>query len=343
MTEPKTTSIRIEALNPAHLAQWVQDAPIDQLSRFQGFLIGEWLSRVEQRFPDLLPSRSPRCLMALAGDRPVASVVARPFNRRGSCWILHLPELLGPLDDYSHRTIQQSLLQQALQSWTAQICSWVIRCPATDADAIALLRELGFQPLRPYQCWCPPGAGVDPNGTDQLPGGLRWAALNRRTAQLLWPIEQGGSHSHLRQITDRHWLDLLDRNGPGCGVLMAGDAVLAGCIRLPDAGEAGFLELMRDVAWDPRLDQALPQVLNGILQRGRPRGLLTAFDDAPLSRILEAEGWTRGDEQLLLGRSMWRRQSPQRNLQLTRSLDQVLGRLRPQGTPLPTPSLGDRH
>ena len=51
----------------------------------------------------------------------------------------------------------------------------------------------------------------------------------------------------------------------------------------------------------------------------------------------------RGDEQLLLGRSMWRRQSPQRNLQLTRSLDQVLGRLRPQGTPLPTPSLGDRH
>jgi hypothetical protein len=40
---------------------------------------------------------------------------------------------------------------------------------------------------------------------------------------------------------------------------------------------------------------------------------------------------------------MWRRQSPQRNLQLTRSLDQVLGRLRPQGTPLPTPSLGDRH
>ena len=173
--------------------------------------------------------------------------------------------------------------------------------------------------------------------------GLRWAALNRRTAQLLWPIEQGGSHSHLRQITDRHWLDLLDRNGPGCGVLMAGDAVLAGCIRLPDAGEAGILELMRDLAWDPRLDQALPHVLNRILQCGRPRGLLTAFDDAPLSRILEAEGWTRGDEQLLLGRSMWRRQSPQRNLQLTRSLDQVLGRLRPQGTPLPTPSLGDRH
>ena len=59
MTEPKTTSIRIEPLNPAHLAKWVHDAPIDQLSRFQGFLIGEWLSRVEQRFPDLLPAARP--------------------------------------------------------------------------------------------------------------------------------------------------------------------------------------------------------------------------------------------------------------------------------------------
>merc|ERR1711991_832618 len=113
-------------------------------------------------------------------------------------------------------------------------------------------------PLRPYQCWCPPRAGVDPNGTDPLPGGLRWAALNRRTAQLLWPIEQGGNFSHLRQITDRHWLDLLDRNGPGSGVLMDGDHVLAGCTQLFESSEDRQLELIRDVAWDPRLDEALP-------------------------------------------------------------------------------------
>ena len=48
MTEPKTTSIRIEPLNPSHLAQWVQDAPLGQLSRFQGFLIGEWLGETLQ-------------------------------------------------------------------------------------------------------------------------------------------------------------------------------------------------------------------------------------------------------------------------------------------------------
>ena len=334
MTQDPCSSLKVEPLNPTHLAWFPQ---------LQSVLLGDLAARIEQRFPDLLPSRSPRCVVGSDAEGPLAAAVSHPVNRRGSCWTLHWPQQLRASAQVSCRSVQRVLLQAAVQRGEHQVRSWVMRCPAADADAIALLRELGFQPLRPYQCWRPPRAEVETPSSAQLPAGLRWAALNRRTAQLLWPIEQGGSHSHLRQITDRHWLDLLDRNGPGCGVLMAGEAVLAGCIRLPDVGEAGYLELMRDVAWDPRLDQALPQVLNGILQRGRPRGLLTAFDDAPLSRILEAEGWTRGDEQLLLGRSMWRRQSPQRNLQLTRSLDQVLGRLRPQGTPLPTPSLGDRH
>ena len=343
MVVPESSTLRIEALNPGHLSQWGRTGRLDDLPRFQAFLLGNWLSRFEQRFPDLLPSRSPRCLVALEGTRPIASVVARPFNRRGSCWMLQLPELLCSDLSFGERRVQQELLQQALHLPVVQVCSWVIRAPAADAGSIALLRELGFQPLRPEQCWQPPPHLPSENGENPLPRGLQWEGLNRRTAQLLWPIEQGGSFSHLRQITDRHWLDLLDRQGPGCGALMDGAAVLAGCIRLTESGESGVLELFRDVAWDPRLDQALPQVLRRIHQRGHPRAVLTAFDDAPLARIFEGEGWSRGEEQLLLGRSLWRRQPSPRNLQLSRSLDQMLGRLRPQGTPLPTPSLGDRH
>ena len=342
MDETGQRSLRIESLNPTHLSRWPDLINGDNLPRFQEFLFGDWLSRFEQRFPDLIPSRSPRCLVAVEADRVVASVVARPFNRRGSCWTLQLPEQLDTDCSHSLRTIQQALLQQALQRGALQVCSWVIRCTTTDADAIALMRELGFQPLRAYQQWLPPKS-VARHATPPLPGALQWAALNRRNAQLLWPIEQGGSFSHLRQITALHWIDLFDRKGSGCGVLMEGDAVLAGCLRLPEGGRRETFELLRDLAWDPRLDQALPWVLARIHQQGRPSSLLTALDDDPLSRVLDAQGWKKGDEQLLLGRSMWRRQQAPRNLQLSRSLDQVLGRLRPQGTPLPTPTLGSRR
>ena len=86
MDETGQRSLRIESLNPTHLARWPGLINGDNLPRFQEFLLGDWLSRFEQRFPDLIPSRSPRCLVAVEADRVVASVVARPFNRRGSCW-----------------------------------------------------------------------------------------------------------------------------------------------------------------------------------------------------------------------------------------------------------------
>ena len=341
MSEPVLTSLRIEPLNPSHLARCRVIAESGALPRFQAVLIGDWLARFEQRFPDLLPSRSPRCLVALDEDQLLATVVARPYNRRGTCWTLQLPELSGESSRHSLRDVQHDLLLEALQLGAPQVCSWVIRCPASDADAIALMRELGFQPLRPYQSWLPPqSSGTPPPLGDIDP--LNWLPITRRTAQLLWPIEQVGNFSHLRQITDRHWLDLLDRNAPGCGVLVDGETVLAGCIRLTESSDHGTFELLRDVAWDPRLDQALPVVLGRVLQQGAPRSLITAFDDAPLSRLLEAQGWTREGEQLLLGRSMWRRHVAPRNLQLSRSLDDVFGRLRPQGSPLPNPSLGPR-
>ena len=341
MSEPVLSSLRIEPLNPAHLARCRVIADSGGLPRFQAFLIGDWLARFEQRFPDLLPSRSPRCLVALEEDQLLATVVARPYNRRGTCWTLQLPELSGEACRHSLRDVQHDLLLEALQLGAPQVCSWVIRCPASDADAIALMRELGFQPLRPYQSWLPPQASASPppvGGIDPL----SWLPITRRTAQLLWPIEQVGHFSHLRQITDRHWLDLLDRSGPGCGVLVDGETVLAGCIRQTESSEHGTFELLRDVAWDARLDQALPVVLGRVLHQGALGSLITAFDDAPLCRVLEGQGWTRGGEQLLLGRSMWRRHTAHRNPQLSRSLDDVFGRLRPQGSPLPNPSLGPR-
>ena len=341
-------SLRIEPLSIAHLHQLQVSAEAGQLPQLQAVLLGEWLARIEQRFPDLLPSRSPRCLVALESGRLVAAVVVRPYNRRGSCWSLQLPYPIQDSQQGGFHTIQLRLLQQALQQGSPLVRSWVVSCSATDADQIALIRELGFQPLRTLQAWTPAsGAASDgslksPEG--DLPRGLSWQPVNRRTAQLLWPIEQGGSFSHLRQITDCHWLDLLDRGGPGCGVLIAGKAALAGCLRLGHGDRSEQRELIRDVAWDPRLEQALPGVLQRIQQGSNPSRLrlITALDDDSLSAVLLDQGWQRQDEQLMFGRSMWRRQTASRALTITRPLGQVFGRLRPGQTPIPTPCVGRR-
>ena len=161
-------------LNPTHLA-WF---PFKRFSR-------DWVARLEQRFPELLPSRSPRCFVALDAEGPLAAVVAHPTNRRGSCWTLQRPLQIRRAAHHSARTVQRTLLQAALQLGDHQICSWVIRCPAADADAVALHRELGFQPLRPFQIWLPEqttSSPMPPTGS-----GSRSTAA----CPMLWPIEQG--------------------------------------------------------------------------------------------------------------------------------------------------------
>ena len=174
MTAQPLKTLRVEPLSPAHLAWFPQ---------LQTVLLGDWLARIEQRFPDLLPSRSPRCFIALDADGPLAAVVVQPINRRGSCWTLHRPQQLIRESVHGLRTVQRTLLQTVLHQGDRQVGSWVMRCPAGDADAIALLRELGFQPLRPFQLWHPPATPSAP--AQSLPQGLTWQPINRRNAQRL--------------------------------------------------------------------------------------------------------------------------------------------------------------
>ena len=342
MADDLLQPLRIKPLNPQHLTKLDSRVASTELLGLQASLIGDWLAQLEQRFPDLLPSRSPRCLVALDDQQPVSALVVRPYNRRGSCWSLERPQPLNPNSSHSAGRIERALLQQGLQLGRPHVCSWVARCPAADTHAVSQLRELGFQPLRPYQLWGPPATTTSNSAGQNLVGALNWESINRRTAQLLWPIEQGGSFSHLRQITDRHWLDLLDRRGPGCGVLMADGAVLAGLVRSQSSSHQRLLEVLRDVAWDDRLNDALPVVLDNLLQNAKPDGLITALDDQPLHAILQQQGWRQGEEQLLMGRNMWRRQTTPRQIGLSRPIEEMLGRLRPQQTPVPTPSLGRR-
>ena len=181
MTQGPCSTLKVEPLNPTHLAWFPQ---------LQGVLLGDLVARIEQRFPDLLPSRSPRCVVGVDAEGPLAAAVSHPINRRGSCWTLHWPQQLRTSAQVSRRTVQRTLLQAAVQRGEHQVRSWVIRCPATDGDAIALLRELGFQPLRPFQVWLPPSEPF--KAAAPLQPGLAWQPINRRNAQRLWPLEQGG-------------------------------------------------------------------------------------------------------------------------------------------------------
>ena len=355
--ESSGSALRVEPLRAAHLT-WLQAS--DQahlLPRLQSFLIRGWIAQAENLMPGLLVSRQPLALVAHEDHCLRTLLLIRPHNRQGSCWRLEL-QPLTPARSVREADVMRELFQLALLGAHARSQSWVVRVRCSDQVQIAALRELGFQPIRTLRRWRPP-SGSNPRGSDRsaiadLPRGCRWAGIDRRTASVLWPLDQASTTSHQRQIVDRQPIDLLDQAGPGSGMLLVDsekesggpnsrEVAIVGLVRHQRSDGEQVLEILREPAWDERLQNALPALMQR-LAADHPRVTVVCnSDDGIVCDRMNQLGWSSRDDELLLGRSLWRRQQNGRLLQATRPLESMLGRLQPQRPPLPTPSLGGRR
>jgi len=349
--------LRVEPLKAGHLAQIASasDACSSiENSALQSLLVQSWFSRLEQCLPDPLNARLTRVLALIessseSADQIESLLLMRSSNRRNSCWHLDVLSIASPLH-FSRQQGLRLLIQQALSDDIARCRSWLVRCDPTDRPQLDLLRELGFQPLRQARIWNPP-VTVSPSPPDaesnlQLSEGLSWNPLNQNNARQLLALEQASISPQHRQILDRQWCDLLDLRGGGSTVLTVerdeSSQVIAGLIKRPWGMDSPRLEVLRGPAWDERIGIGLPAALSQLLSQPIPPTLLVAEEDHQLKSVLAREGWQEGSQEMMLGRSIWRRVH-QRSLGGLRPLESMLGRLQPQQPPLPTPSLAPRR
>lgn len=339
----------MEPLKAVHLTLLQASDQNALLPKLQSYLLRSWIAQAEKLVPGLLLSRQPIALVAREAEALRSLLLISAHNRQGTCWRLELQPLTAPFS-HSQGQVSRELFKLALLGTHARSKSWVVRCSSGDRDQLALLRELGFQPIRTLRRWrVPLQPRVDGRAT--WPTGCSWSAIDRHTAPLIWPLDQASTTSHQRQIVDRHPIDLLDQAGVGSGVLLASPrdcsqsdpfVALACLVRQQRSDEAQVFELLREPAWDERLEQAIPALLNQLAECCPQATLVCNQEDAPLTQCLDGMGWPTLDDEILLGRSLWTRQSAPRRLQGTRPLESMLGQLQPQRPPLPTPSLG-RH
>lgn len=347
--ESASSSLQVEPLKAVHLT-WLQAT--DQsllLPRLQSLLVRGWLAQAESLFPGLLVNRQPLALVASEEQSLRSLLLVQPHNRQASCWRLEL-QTLTPPTMHSQGELTRALFKLALTGGHARSRSWVVRCSASDSVQLGILRELGFQPIRTLKRWRHHSESTSISPTS-WPEGCSWVPITRQSAPSLWALDQASTTSHQRQIVDRHPIDLLDQAGAGSGILLTSSqnpkdgsspTAIAGLVRQQRSDDAQVFELLREPAWDQRLDAALPALLNQLKERCPLATLVCNSEDSRLATQIDSLGWQSMDDELLLGRSLWRRQTQARRLQATRPLESMLGRLQPQQPPLPTPVLGRR-
>lgn len=294
-------------------------------------------------------AQAPLLLVASVADprgrsRPVGLLVARALNRSGSCWeVQHLRVALGavPTQGISDRLVMMALLRVAIER-TRGAASWIASTPSLDANRLATLRELGFQPQRTERLWrWQPAAG---SAAAALPDNLQLRPLQRRNAGLLWHLEQATCPAPLRQVLDRRVEDLLDRS-EGRGWLLIDaerNEAVAAARWLADHPAGGMLvELSVHPGWSWLVGPPSELLLRSLAGAGQALWLHSEVDDdLRQAWLLTLAAEEHGDE-VLMARSVWRRQEDSRSLRAAQRLGAVLEQLQPGRRPVPTP-LGQR-
>ena len=299
-----------------------------------------WLRRLlpgQQPVPLLLSARHKGAIQGL--------VMALADNRSGSCWSLHKLCLAESLPRDSRRTVALALVRHVIAVAPKARC-WFARCWSTDSLRLPLLREAGFQPLLHQSIWrLDPGAAIGWPRNTAAPAGYRRLFWDRSQGPALLRLDNATTPPQLRHLLESSSNDL--RQVTMGGVLLES----------PTGELAAALRFQR-------LHPQLPPRLSVVVHPGHEQ-LYGPPLQAELARLLDlaprfgvqtnAKGWRLrcdqeqsrrqqwlaslaldclGDE-LLLARSIWRRQVYPARSRVRHWLQEAPRQLAPRGRPIP--------
>ena len=274
-------------------------------------------------------------------QQPLGLVVSQRHNRSGSCFeLMHLRSAEACLAalEIGGTAVESALVREAIPR-ARSAASWITSCASLDLQRQGLLRQLGFQPLRQEVLWRwqPPQAKPAPR---PMATELQVHQLNRRTGALLWHLEQASCPAQLRQLLDRRCEDLLDQSqAPSLLLVDTNRQTAVAAVRRLRRCSAGLpeVELTLHPGWKHLIGAPLEQLLLAGTAGGAACLIRSDLLAGDLNGWLHQLGLERLGEEVLLGRSVWRRQSPQTNDAMARRLEAVVAQWQPRRRPLPTP------
>ena len=280
---------------------------------------------------------------ASGGSHALGLVVSRRLNRRGSCWQLeHLCLALDCGESSqapARRDVSMALVREAISRGRGA-ASWITVVPSLDTPRLATLRELGFQPQRTEALWRWHPSTPAPAWRD---GELVLRRLDRGSAPLLWHLEQATCPAPLRQLLDRRIEDVLDHsNGRGWMLVdrARNEAVLSARWQADHPAGGSVIEFNVHPGWSHLLGgpaELLLHRLAGESGIGSRLWIPCEVGDESRQCWLAQLGAEPHGEQVLMARSVWRRQEWQTAPRVASRLSAVLERLQPRRRPLPTP------
>ena len=298
----------IEPLMLKHLSMLGSNNNSKYLGIFQILLCKKWFSSLESTLTSLIPTRNSKCFVAVERNNIIAYILVSPVNRRGTCWSISEPYFIEESISFSRYNLLQNLLRNVLYESNINTQSFLVSINTNDNQNLSIIRQSGFQPLRIIKYWSKKD-NIKNNKKEEKVN-FTWEKLNEENSQEIWRFEQARESIIFRSIFDRQWHDIFEKRNSLTGVIKSSEnKVIAGLIPSICPQYNFSLELIRGLAWDERLNNSIPQRINNIKNNKKKYYIETTSEDNKLNEILHNNNWEIIEERVLLGRSIWKRQT----------------------------------
>ncbi len=327
----------VEPLMLKHILMLRAKKEFNLFGEFQILLFNKFISSIESNLVNIFPSRTPTCFVAIEDKNIIAYMLATPNNRRSSCWTISEPKFILESFSYSRYNILRKLLQKVLDETEIKTQSFLIYLNTNDNQQLSVAREAGFQPLRIVKYWRRKLNSSDITENIEKGFNFNWVQLNIDNVQQVWRLEQARESVNLRSIFDRQWNDILEKKTALTGVITDKEnRILAALITSFCPNKEYSLELIRGLAWDPRLNLSVPNNINRIHRINNNVSIETTSEDKQLNDLMDESGWEVFEEKILLGRNIWRRKRTYNVMSIENNLSAIMANLQQQPE-LPTP------
>tara|TARA_Y100001968_G_C19357020_1_gene717740 strand:- start:357 stop:1391 length:1035 start_codon:yes stop_codon:yes gene_type:complete len=337
-----TTDLLIEPLRLSHLSMLGASNETNILGTFQILLYKKWISYLESNLINIFHSRNSTCFVAIEKKDIVSYILATPTNKRGTCWSISQPYFICNSISHSRYNIFQKLLKEIIYENKIKTKSFLVSIDTKDSQSLSIVRQSGFQPLRIIKYWKRRDKSL--NEIIDNKNKLYWEKLNHENAYQIWRLEQARESINIRSIFDRQWQDIYDNRNSITGVIKTKeDQVIGGLIPSICPQKSLSLELIRGLAWDERLIQLIPRRINDLPYEKETFLIETSSQDNNLNELLIHNNCEVIEERVLLGRSIWKRQSESKLKAIdNKLLSNIVGNLQQQPE-LPSPLISERR
>ncbi|MEB3176173.1 MAG: hypothetical protein VKJ87_01085 [Synechococcus sp.] len=264
-----------------------------------------------------------------------AVLTAEAVNRSGSAWRITNLVLSDHTSNHTHTSAQ--LVRQVLELVPTAV-SWLARVHSDHNGVLCGLRDQGFQTLQHLRCWR--FNSLDGlQSCDSLSSQFELQPLERSNAALLLQLELSVTPSHLRQMQDLRSDDLLaDAQGGSLLLLDRARHQAVAAARLVRRRGPGpcEVELSLHPAWRQLQGPPLAHLLARSGAGRTPLRLRCDLRNSSGQEWLAQQGAEAEHEELVLARSLWRRQElPGLSSLANRTLERLVGQLQPGQQPVP--------